>query len=136
VPLNGGDAVALNPDVNFRPVDVSPDGTRLLGVGWDAERTRSAVGLMPASGGGVELLKDLPSFQGGFTPDGTAIVYPVQQRGSVRVDRYELATGKISTIGVLPGMGFNGALSKDGSRVVFAGGDIVSDVLLLTMTRE
>ena len=136
VPLNGGDAVPLNPEANFRPVDVSPDGTRLLGVGWDAERRRSAVGLMPAAGGDVELLRNLPSFQGGFTPDGTGIVYPVQQRGSVRVDRYELATGKISTIGVLPGLGFNGALSKDGKRVAFAGGDIVSDVLLLTMTRE
>jgi Tol biopolymer transport system component len=91
---------------------------------------------MPASGGPLQLLSGLPTFAGGFSQDASGVVFPVQQRGSVRLDHYDLATGETSTIGTLPDHVFRGALSPDGTRIALARGEIVSDVLLLTMRRE
>jgi Tol biopolymer transport system component len=136
VSIDGGDATLISGQQNFRPLDASPDGARLLGVGWDEKQRRSSLGIMPASGGQVELLANLPTFAGAFSHDASGVVFPVQQRGSVRLDRYDLATGQTRTIGTLPDHVFRGALSPDGSRIALARGEIVSDVLLLTMGRE
>jgi Tol biopolymer transport system component len=135
VPIEGGEAVAVG-EQNFRPIDVSPDGARLLGVGWDEAQRRSSLAIMLTSAGSVELLSNLPTFAGAFSHDATGIVFPVQQRGAIRLDHYDLVTGKTSPVGTLPDHVFRGALSPDGTRIALARGEIVSDVLLLTMRRE
>jgi Tol biopolymer transport system component len=136
VSIDGGDETVVDPAQNFRPVDVSPDGARLLGVGWDEKQRRSSLAIMTASGGPVDLLSSLPTFAGVFSHDASGVVFPVQQKGSLRLDHYDLATGKTSTIGMLPDHVFRGALSPDGTRIALARGEIVSDVLVLTMRRE
>ena len=136
VSIDGGAAEVLNAEENFRPLDVSPDGARLLGIGWDTEQRRSALGLMSASGGEVRLLSDLPTFAGSFSQDARGVIFPVQEKGAVRLVLYDLATGKTSPLGMFPDHVFRGALSPDGTRVALARGEIVSDVLLLTMRRE
>jgi serine/threonine protein kinase len=132
IPIDGGAAVALG-EYHFRPVDVSADGSQLLGVTWNAEARRSVLGIMPSSGGAPRPLPRIPNFVGGFFPDGKSLVYPVLQRGGVRIEQYDLTSDTSTTIGLLPGMVFQGGLSRDGKRVALSRGDIVSDVLVLTM---
>ena len=135
VPVDGGNPTQIG-DHHFRPIDVSPDGSQLLGLTWDGEAQRSALAIMPASGEQPpRLLARIPAFVGGFTPDGTGVVYPVIVRGGVRLDRLDLASGQVAPFGLVPDLVFNGAVSRDGKRLVLARGGILSDVLLLTMRR-
>ena len=132
VPLEGGPAVALG-HYNFRPIDVSPDGSQLLGVTWNPQGRRSVLGLMPSAGGPPRLLPGIPNFVGGFTPDGKSLIYPVPVKGGVGIARYDLASDTPAAIGALPGLAFQGSLSPDGKRLALSRGEILSDVLLLTM---
>lgn len=135
VPIDGGDAVQVSEHA-FRPIDVSPDGSQLLGVAWNAEAQRSSLALMPVTGAQPRLLPRLPAVAGGFTLDGTGILFPVIDRGVMRMMVQDLASDKLTAVGAAPGVIFNAAISPDGTRVVLSRGGIVSDVLLLTMRRD
>jgi eukaryotic-like serine/threonine-protein kinase len=132
VSIEGGEAVALG-DYNFRPIDVSADGSQLLGIAWNPEARRSVLGIMPAGGGVVRMLPQVPSFVGGLSPDGQWLLFPVLQRGGVRIERYDLVSNTSTPLGALPGVLFAGGLSPDGKRLALSRGDILSDVLLLTL---
>jgi Tol biopolymer transport system component len=132
IPIDGGAAVALG-DFNFRPIGVSPDGSQLLGVTWNVEARRSVLGTMAATGGAPRMLSRIPAFTGSFAADGKSVFYPVLQRGGVRVERYDLVSDTSTPLGALPGVVFQGAVSPDGKRVALSRGDILSDVLLLTL---
>lgn len=135
VPLDGGETVQVS-EHPFRPIDVSRDGTQLLGVGWNAEAQRSVLALMPVTGGAPRLLGTIPAVAGTFSPDGKGVVFPVVDRGVVRLVVLDLETAKLTAIGAVPDIVFNVAYSPDGSRLVLARGGIISDVLLMTMRRE
>ena len=79
------------------------------------------------------MLPAIPAFSGSFAADGKSLFYPVLQRGGMRVERYDLAANTSTPIGALAGVVFKGAVSPDGKRVALSRGDIVSDVLLLTL---
>jgi serine/threonine protein kinase/Tol biopolymer transport system component len=133
VPIEGGEAVQVS-EHNFRPLDVSPDGSQLLGIAWDAKAQRSVLGIMPAAADAPpRLLAGLPTFTGGFSVDGKSIIFPVVGRGTVQIDRADLASGKVEVVGSVPDFAFNGSLSADGKRIVLSRGGVVSDVLLLTL---
>jgi Tol biopolymer transport system component len=72
VPAEGGDPVKVSDDY-FRPTSASPDGTLLLGAGWDPKGRRSAVAIVPAAGGPLTLVPDVPPALPSWTPDGKAI---------------------------------------------------------------
>jgi hypothetical protein len=135
VSIDGGGAVQIS-DHQFRPVDVSPDGSQLLGVAWDAEGRRSVLAIMPAAGGPPRLLPLVPAFIGGFTADGRGLIYPVIEKGTMRLDQFDLASGNVLTLGSVPDVVFNAAVSPDGKRLVFSRGGVLSDVLLLTMRND
>jgi TolB protein len=132
VSIDGGDAVQIS-EQYFRPIDVSQDGSELLGVGWDAEARRSALALMPAAGGPARILTPVAAFSGGFTADGTGLIYPVIEKGTMRLDRFDLTSEKIVTLGSVPDVIFNAAVSPDGKRLALSRGGVLSDVLLLGM---
>lgn len=135
VPVEGGEAVQVSED-NFRPIDVSPDGSQLLGVAWDARAQRSVLAIMPAAADAPpRFLSELPTFTGGFSADGKGIFFPVVGRGTVQIHRADLESGKVEPVASVPDFVFNGALSHDGKRVVMSRGGVLSDVLLLTLTR-
>ena len=136
VPVEGGEAAQVS-EHNFRPIDVSPDGSQLLGVAWDAKAQRSVLAIMPAAADAPpRLLAGLPTFTGGFTADGKGIMFPVVGRGTVQIHRADLESGKVEAVASVPDFVFNGSLSPDGKRVVLSRGGVLSDVLLLTMKRE
>lgn len=134
VPIDGGEPVQVS-DQNFRPLDVSPDGSQMLGVGWDTAARRSALAILPVTGGAPRLLPQVPAFFGTFSSTGKEVVYPVVDRGAMRIDQLDIASGKVTTLGAVPDIVFNGAVSPDGKRVALSRGLILSDVLLLTMKR-
>jgi Tol biopolymer transport system component/predicted Ser/Thr protein kinase len=135
VPIDGGAAVAVSDSI-FRPLDVSPDGSLLLGVSWDEEARRSVLAIMPAAGDDLRLLRDIPAFVGSFSADARAVIFARVAQGAVQLMQFDLESGVTETHGSLPDMVFNGALSPDGSRLALARGGIVSDVLLLSMIRN
>jgi hypothetical protein len=55
------------------------------------------------------------------------------ERGAVRIDQLDLASGKVATIGSVRDFVFHGALSPDGKRLVLSRGGVISDVVLVTM---
>jgi eukaryotic-like serine/threonine-protein kinase len=135
VSIDGGEAVPVS-ERNFRPLDVSPDGARLLGVAWDEEARRSALAIMPAAGDDLRLLRDVPAFVGSLSADGSGVIFPRVVQGAVQLVEYNLESGATQLRGSLPDMVFSGAISTDGSRLALARGGIVSDVLLLSMVRN
>jgi eukaryotic-like serine/threonine-protein kinase len=132
VPIDGGTPVSLG-DQLFRPVDVSPDGSLLLGVSWDTNERRSVLATMPATGGAPTHLTKIPAFVGSLSADGKGVFYPVLERTGFRIERYDLASGTTSTLNRLSGVVFRGATSPDGKYVALSRGNILSDVLLLGM---
>ena len=135
VGIDGGTPAPLG-EHHFRPTDVSSDGTQLLGVSWDVQARRSVLAVMPAEGGPPRLLPKIPAFAGSLSPDGAGVLFPVLQRGGVRIDRYDLLTEATTTMGAVPGMIFRGSPSNDGKYVALSRGEVVSDVLLLAMKRR
>jgi eukaryotic-like serine/threonine-protein kinase len=132
VSIEGGPAVALG-EYHFRPTGISADGSQLIGVTWNPEQKRSVLALMPSSGGQPALLSKIPIFLGGLSPDGKAVMFPMPQAGGVQLNRYDIATDSITSVGTLPGFVFEGAMSPDGKRLALSRGEVLSDVLLLTM---
>jgi Tol biopolymer transport system component len=135
VSIDGGSASPVSDQI-FRPLDISQDGSLLLGVSWDAEASRSVLATMPAEGGDLRLLREIPAFVGSFSADARAVIYPTVAQGAVHLVQFDLESGATETRGSLPDMVFGGALSADGSRLALARGGIVSDVLLLSMARN
>ena len=83
----------------------------------------------------MRLLHDIPSFVGSFHADGKSIVYPTTEKGTVRLNRYDLDTGTTRTFGSVKGAVFGGAASRDGERLVLSRGEVLSDVVLLTLRK-
>jgi Tol biopolymer transport system component len=135
VPVEGGEAVQVSEHA-FRPIDVSSDGSQLLGVAWNAEAQRSSLAIMPAGGESPRLLPRIPAVAGAFTLDGKGIVFPAIDRGVMRLVVLDLASEQLTAVGAVPDIIFNGAISPDGKRLVLSRGGILSDVLLLTMGRQ
>jgi len=86
-------------DTVFAPMDLSPDGTRLLGMAWNQEKQRSECAVLPVAGGAVRLLGDLGA-TGGEIPntcrwgrDGTSISYVAVREGRMNTFTRPLAGG-------------------------------------------
>ena len=135
VSIDGGAATQVSDEI-FHPTGISPDGSQLLGVSWDAEAQRSVLAIMSAAGDALRRLREVPSSVGSFSADARAVIFPRIANGAVHLSRFDLESGTIESVGSLADMVFNGALSADGSRLALARGGIVSDVLLLSMTRR
>ncbi len=130
--INGGEPVSLG-EHNFRPQDVSVDGMKLLGLGWDPRERRSALGVMPATGGPPHLLPQVPAFSGSWAPDGRSITFWRLEGGKVRLFRYLPGEKAPQAIGGIPDSIFGAAWAPDGQHLALSRGVTSSDVLLITL---
>lgn len=132
VPSDGGDPVPLG-DVFFRATSISPDGTQLLGQSWDLTNRRPALGLLPATGGAVQLLRGMPT-AARFAPDGNSLVYADLNRRPISLWIKPLGGGTPRQVGTpIPDLVFNGIVSRDG-RIAISHGTQTSDLVLITVT--
>ena len=131
VAAQGGDVIPLSKTV-FSPASISPDGTELVGSAWSQEAQRSVVALLPARGGEPRFLPDIPVSVASFTPDGKALVFPDLTTRPLRFMERALPNGVAKPVGApLPGVTFDGALSRDG-RLAVSRGTLQSDVVLIS----
>jgi eukaryotic-like serine/threonine-protein kinase len=129
VSSEGGAPVPL-PEVYFRVHDISPDGTRLMGVSWSDAQRRIVLAQYSLKDGKLELMTDFPT-NVLFTPGG----------GLAGVQRIQ---GK-AVVGVWPAGGgsfkaaapptsdsiYGGAVSRTG-RLALSRGQSTNDVVLIT----
>ncbi len=135
VKSQGGEPTVISKGT-FTALDISPDGTQLVGPTWSEQDRRSVIALLPAAGGDPILLRDIPVPTAAFAPDGRAVVFPDLRTRPVRMMRRPLPEGVAAYVGpALPAVTFGGALSRDG-RLAISHGSQQSDVVLITAVRS
>jgi Tol biopolymer transport system component len=130
ISIDGGTPVKLA-DSYFRPVAVSPDGTLLLGVGWDPTARRSAVATLPVSGGQPTLIPDIPVTLTTWMPDGKGVTFAQVSDGALTIFAAPLAGGTPKPFLRVQDNVFALAWAGDG-RLAVARGTGTSDVVLIT----
>jgi Tol biopolymer transport system component len=129
VSSEGGAAAAL-PEIYFRVHDISPDGTRLMGVSWsDAER-RIVLAQYSLKDNQLEVMPDFPT-NVLFTPDGgLAGVQRIQ--GNAVLGIWPPGGGAFkATAPPMSDLIYGGAVSRSG-RVAMSRGQSTNDVVLIT----
>jgi Tol biopolymer transport system component len=124
----GGAPVSLS-NGYFRAHDVWPDGTKLLGIGWNESARRSLLATLTVATGAIEFLPDVPP-SALMMPDGRVSVI-VRRKGEGFVmtralngdDPLTLAAFGTDNI-------FGGAVTRDG-RIAVSRGTSSSDVVLI-----
>ena len=131
IPVDGGQPTALG-DVYFRPVAVSPDDTRLLGISWDEKQRRSTLASLPVDGG-VPTLLGLPAIAiASWSPDGQSVVYVDAQDGVLNLWSRALDGGTPRKLtNFTSDIVFWFAFSRDGRRLALARGTGSSDVVVI-----
>jgi hypothetical protein len=122
------------PEAYFRVQDVSPDGTRLLGVSWSDAQRRFVLAQYALQNGTLDLMTDFPT-NVLFTPDGgLAGVQRIQGKAVVGV--WPPHGGSFKAI-VPPtsDLVYGGAVSRTG-RIAISRGQTTSDVVLITAKQE
>ena len=131
VSIDGGDVVKLSDDY-FRPLQVSPDGRTLLGVGWDAAARRSALGTLPVEGGRVQLVAlDVPT-AALWAPGGQGITHVAVLTDGIALVNTPLKGGPSKELLKLRENIFAFAWSPDGKQLAVSRGLGSSDVVLVT----
>ena len=133
VPIDGGAPVSLG-DVYFRATDVSPDGTRLLGIAWDARERRPSLAWMPTAGGPATFI-GLPGPTGTarWAGDGSVTYVDVNDQ-RVNLWKRPLEGGAPAQVTRFKGENiFTFAWSLDGKSLALARGQGTSDVVLITL---
>ncbi|MEO5897426.1 MAG: protein kinase [Vicinamibacterales bacterium] len=131
IPIDGGDPVMLR-DYRFRPIDLSPDGTRLLGTIWDEKASRSAVAIIPVGGGSPQIIPEIPTFSSRWASDGRAITFWAPYKGAFEFFRF-VPGGKVpQSLGRLEDVVFGYAWSRDGKQIAIARGQSPNDVVLIS----
>ena len=128
MPIDGGKAATVSPTF-FRAIDISPDGSRVIGQGWSDAKKRPVVATLELSDGTVTEIGGLIGALG-FLPDG-GLVVPQRVQGKSFVAIRPAAEKTYRPV-TPPESGFilYGAVSHDG-RVAFSLGSQTSDVVLI-----
>jgi Tol biopolymer transport system component len=129
VSIDGGEPISMG-DIYFRPLDVSPDGTQLLGVGWDQNARRSVLAVMPTAGGTPEVIPELPAAGAIWNPRG-GLTYASPQAGALHIFAFTPGTKAPKPIARFEDNVFGFAWSPDGTRGLLARGQSLSDVVLI-----
>ena len=129
VPIEGGEPV-LVADQNFRPLEVSRDGSQLLGIAWDVNARRSAAAFLSTADGAIRLIPDIPAFGLTWAPGGALSFWMPEGRG-VSIVRLT-SDGTPQPIAKIEENLFNLKWSRDGRQMVMARGHTASDVVHIT----
>ena len=130
VSIEGGEPISMG-DYYFRPAQLSPDGTRLLGSGWDEKERRSVPQIMDVAGGVPEKIPQVPATRVTWNPDGKGFIFANPQGGALQL--VSATTGqKPQVVATVHDNVFGFAWAPDGKRAVLARGQGLSDVVLIT----
>ena len=129
VPIAGG-TPTLVADQYFQPLEVSPDASQLLGVGWDVKARRSTAAIVSTRDGTMRLLPDIPTFGLTWAPN-LELAFWLPQGGAVAIMRMS-PQGKPQPVARVEENLFNLKWSRDGKQMVMARGQTTSDVVLIT----
>jgi serine/threonine protein kinase/Tol biopolymer transport system component len=129
VPIAGG-TPTLVADEYFQPVEVSPDGSQVLGVGWDVKARRSSAAILSTRERTVRLLPNVPPFGLTWAP-GLQLAFALPQGGAVSIMRMT-PEGKPQSVARIEDSLFNLKWSRDGKQIVMSRGQTTSDVILIT----
>ena len=130
VGIDGGQPVKLS-DEYLRLYGISPDGRTLLGVGWEPQERRSVMATMPADGGPVRFIRQLPP-GGVWAPSGNAITHlsVLAAKGTALLNS-PMDGGKSETVVEVPDNIFVFAWSHDGKQLAISRGSVSTDVVMI-----
>jgi Tol biopolymer transport system component len=131
VSIDGGEAVKVS-DGYFRPVDVSPDGHSLLGIGWHDGERRSTLGILPIAGGPVRLLSGGVPTNARWAPDGRALTHLAVRDNGIAVVNTPIGGGPSRELFALGDNLYALGWSRDGRQLAVSRGTGSSDVVLIT----
>ena len=131
VSAEGGEPTLVS-DAYFSALDISHDGTRLVGTTWDAERRRPATGILKSDGTGpVGMVDDVPP-PARWLPDGS-LMYPERRQSPMAIFVKPVAGGPAHQAAPPTGdTAFNGTASRDGKVFVISHGSQTTDVVLIS----
>jgi serine/threonine protein kinase/Tol biopolymer transport system component len=130
VPIDGGQPAAMG-DFYFRPTQLSPDGTRLLGAGWDQKERRSVVAVLSVAGGVPEVIPELPPNRLAWNSDSRGFTFLAPQGGALQLLKYT-AGQKPQPLATIEDNIFGFVWAPDGKRAVIARGQGLTDVVLIS----
>ena len=116
-------------DRYFRLLDLSPDGSRILGVTWNEKERRPVLATLSLGDGAIEMLPEFPTTSL-YMPDGSLTM--VQRiAGKTRMVSRAITGGSPRVLTEAEGDSiFAGAVSRDG-RIAISRGTSSSDVVLI-----
>jgi Tol biopolymer transport system component len=118
----------------FQANDISPDGTRLLGVAWSEQLRRAVLATYTLADGRMEHLPGFPN-NAQFMPDG-ALTGVQRIQGKSIIGFWPSGGGRFTPMAPPhPHNVFSGAISRD-RRVVFSRGLSTNDVVLITAKQD
>jgi dipeptidyl aminopeptidase/acylaminoacyl peptidase len=121
-------------DVYFQANDISPDGKRLLGVGWSETLRRAVLAAYTPQDGTMAHRPEFP-VNALFMPDG-ALAVPRRNQGRTVIGVWPAGGAGFKAITPPhPDNVFGAAVSRDG-RIVFSRGHSTNDVVLITAKQE
>ena len=138
VPVNGGSAVRVSPDIDTHDLVPSPDGNLLAcGVHLDKSDKPWKVAIIPAAGGEPLKLLDIPAFRGvkHWTRDSKSIMYingataeiwqqPIDGRPPTKL--FTLSNERL----------YNFAISPDFQKIAYSLGNESSEAVLRSEERR
>jgi hypothetical protein len=128
VSTDGGEAVSMVEGVSFNPMAVSPDGTQLLGSGWDQPNRRSSLALLPTGGGEVRLLNLPVVGRASWSADSKSVIYLDFIDGQPAMMTRDLSQTTSRELAPLAGQRVQAfAWSWDGQKVALGRGTFASD---------
>ena len=130
VSIDGGEPVSMG-EYFFRPLQLSPDGTRLLGSGWDPNERRSVAQVLRVDGGQPETVPGVPPNRVSWNADGSGFTFANPQGGKLQIVTVK-AGEKPRVEAALEDNIFGFAWLPGGRRAVLARGQGLSDVVLIS----
>ncbi|HXG55764.1 MAG TPA: hypothetical protein VNJ03_10335 [Vicinamibacterales bacterium] len=131
VPLDGGDPVSLG-DHHLTLTGISPDGTRLVGIGWDEKERRPVTAIMPVEGGPPQFVPEATFYNATWSADGRGVTYWGPHEGALHLFRYVPGEKAPRPLARFTDEVFAFAWSPDGKQAALARGQASSDVVLIT----
>ena len=134
IAIDGGEPVRITDQTSAEPA-LSRDGKWIAVIYRAAPAARNQIAIMPAEGGALKLIHELPAHFGRlvWTPDGQGLAYAAKQEGVGNIWIQPLDGGEPKQLTHWTPMAIlSFDWSPDGKWLAYASGTLSSDVVLIT----